>query len=71
MCYSTTYSAEELSHGTVLKKKKKVKIHLKVCAFSESATIGLCFSALKVHCYFRLCFRFEKKIEDDIKPNGK
>lgn len=41
-----------------------------MCAFSDSAITGLCFSALKVHCYLRLCPDL-KKIEDDIKPKEK
>lgn len=67
MCYSTHTLSKELSHGTIL---KKLKIYLKLCAFPDSATIGLCSLALKVHCYFRLCPDL-KKTEDDIKLNEK
>lgn len=66
-CYSTNTLSKELSHGTIL---KKLKIHLKVCTFPDSLTISLCSSALKVHCYFRLCPDL-KIIEDDSKPDEK
>lgn len=68
MCYGTHTFSRRAKPWNNTKKTKK--INLKVCGFSDSATTGLCFSALKVHCYFRLCPDL-KKPKDDIKPNEK